>query len=108
MMQPDVHEDERPRVLCVDDEPLVLHTIERTLRFEFEVISVANARDAIEALSCRGPFAVVVSDLSMPVMGGAALLGEMGRRSPDTVQLLLTGRSDVKAAAEAVNAGQVF
>src|SRR5262249_17647394 len=44
----------------------------------------------------------------LPGMSGAALLAEVCMRAPDTVRVMLTGRSDGKAAAEAVNSGQVF
>jgi len=54
------------------------------------------------------PPAVVISDMRMPEMDGAAFLSQVKERSPETVRLLLTGYTDIESAIAAVNHGQVF
>jgi response regulator RpfG family c-di-GMP phosphodiesterase len=52
--------------------------------------------------------AVVVSDMRMPKMDGAAFLHEMMVRRPDATRILLTGQADRDEAIRAVNQGQIF
>lgn len=72
----------RPRLLIVDDEPLVARAIERILRCEYDV-TVANT--GAQALDCleRGPsFDAILSDLMMPTMTGVQLHAEVRLRWP--------------------------
>jgi response regulator RpfG family c-di-GMP phosphodiesterase len=96
------------RILCVDDEPHVLEGLRRNLGLEFDVFTAPGGAPGLETMERDGPFAVVISDMKMPQMNGAVFLGEVHRRSPDTVRVLLTGHADVESAIAAVNAGQIF
>ena len=97
-----------PRILCVDDEPHVLEGLERTLFEQFEVATAPSGAAGLELLKTDGPFAVVVSDMRMPEMDGAAFLAHVRKAVPDTVRVLLTGQADLDAAIAAVNEGQIF
>jgi CheY-like chemotaxis protein len=99
---------ERARVLCLDDEPALLEGLERHLRKRYEVFTSTNGQQALEILLARGPFAVVVSDMRMPLMNGAVFLSKVRELSPDTVRILLTGHADMESAVAAVNTGQIF
>jgi DNA-binding NarL/FixJ family response regulator len=81
---------------------------ERNLIDQFEVNTANNAEAALDILSDSEPYAVVVSDMRMPGISGAELLAEVKRRSPDAVRILLTGHSDIDAAADPVNHGASF
>jgi len=97
-----------PKVLLVDDESKVLRGLRR---FLFEKITVETAEGgeaALETLDREGPFAVVVSDMRMPGMNGVELLGEIKKKHPDTVRIMLTGNADQKTAVDAVNKGSIF
>jgi DNA-binding NarL/FixJ family response regulator len=95
-------------ILFVDDEPSVLSGYQRLLQRHFR-ISIANGGDeGLSTIEKDGPFAVVVSDMRMPGMNGAEFLGHVRLRTPDTVRMLLTGYTDVDAAIEAVNKGNIF
>src|SRR5919108_3505283 len=98
-----------PRVLCDDDEPHVLEGLRDSLRRSFDV-SVADSGSAGLALLEKDPdgYAVVVSDMRMPGMSGAAFLSQAKRVAPNAVRVLLTGHADVEAAISAVNDGQLF
>ena len=100
--------DKRPRVLCVDDEPAVLDSLRRQLYAEFAVIGVDNGPAALALLGEDDSFSVLMSDMRMPGMDGAALL--MGARSvrPEAVRILLTGQADMEDAVAAVNDGNIF
>ncbi len=96
------------KVLFVDDEENILHSIKRELRKRFEIYTAVSGNDAMDILKKEGPFAVIVSDMRMPGMDGIQLLGTVKDQYPDTVRLMLTGNADQETAIEAVNKGQIF
>ncbi len=98
----------RLRVLCVDDEPNVLEGLSLHLRRRYDVITAVGGPAALDAFRKDRPPAIVISDMRMPVMNGAALLAKVRELSPDTVRILLTGQTDLDAAIAAVNEGQIF
>ncbi len=96
------------KILLVDDEPNVLAGFARQLRESHTVETAPGGAEALDALDTRGPFAVVVSDMRMPGMDGAAFLARARDRYPDTVRILLTGYADIQSAIEAINRGGIF
>ncbi|MDX9746254.1 MAG: response regulator [Syntrophales bacterium] len=86
----------KKRVLFVDDEPMVLHGLQRMLyacRHEWEMVFVESGAQALEAMALS-PFDVIVADMRMPGMNGAELINEVKKRYPQTVRLILSGYSD--------------
>ena len=67
------------KVLFVDDEENILHSIKRELRKRFEIYTAESGADALEILKDSGPFAVIVSDMRMPVMSGLEALQVLSR-----------------------------
>jgi response regulator RpfG family c-di-GMP phosphodiesterase len=96
------------KILFVDDDPNVLSAMQRTLRKRFVIEVASGGNEAIEILKAKGPFAVIVADMTMPVMNGVELLEAVSVLSPDTVRIMLTGNADQHTAAEAVNRGAIF
>jgi response regulator RpfG family c-di-GMP phosphodiesterase len=99
---------ELPRILCVDDEPQILQGLTLHLRRQFSVVTADSGAAALEVMSATGAPAVVLCDMTMPAMDGAALLKHVRRLYPETTRILLTGETSRTAAASAVNDGQVF
>jgi response regulator RpfG family c-di-GMP phosphodiesterase len=96
------------KVLFVDDEENVLQSIKRELRKRFDIHTAEGGAQALEVLKRDGPFAVIVSDMRMPLMDGIQLLSKVKDLYPDTVRLMLTGNADQDTAIEAVNKGAIF
>jgi FixJ family two-component response regulator len=96
------------RILFVDDEQGVLDGFERLLRKDFAVTVALGGLKGLEAIQVYGPFAIVISDMRMPGMSGAEFLAQVMRQAPDTVRMLLTGYTDLSAAIDAVNEGNIF
>ena len=101
-------EAQRPRILIVDDDELILDALQRQLHSRFDVITALGGNEAMRLVLTRGPFAVIVSDLRMPGMDGVTLLYLIRQAAPDTVRVLLTGQTDMEAASAAVNEGNIF
>jgi CheY-like chemotaxis protein len=95
-------------ILLVDDEPQITEGLKDLLEDRFRIHTATGAEPALEILRKQPQIAVVLSDMRMPGMDGAALLQRARAVAPDTVRMLLTGYSDINAAIAAVNRGQIF
>ena len=84
------------RVLFVDDEPNVLRGLRRSMRCMRDRWSLHFATSGQEALALleEQPIDIVVSDMKMPEMDGAALLEEVKQRDPTIMRIILSGHSD--------------
>ncbi len=88
----------RPRVVCVDDEPMVLAALERALRREpYELVTTQDPAEALRLLEDGVP-SLIVTDLRMPGMSGEDLIREVRRLHPRTGHLMLTAYPDVASA----------
>lgn len=96
------------RVLFVDDEANILAGFKRQLHKYFSMDTALGPEEGLRMLRTRGPFAVVVSDLRMPVMDGIEFLAKVRESYPDTVRLVLSGHADLQTAIKAVNEGNIF
>jgi PAS domain S-box-containing protein len=91
-----------PRVLVVDDEPLVASAIERALLAEWDVQSLTRAASVAERLARGERYDVLLCDLGLPEEDGVALHRMVARLDPGLARrtALLTGGA-VPAAARA-------
>jgi response regulator RpfG family c-di-GMP phosphodiesterase len=95
------------KILFVDDEVRVVSALQRSLFRIYQTDIASGPADALDAI-VKTSYAVIVSDLQMPVMNGIDLLTTVKEASPETVRVLLTGRADLDAAIAAVNEGNIF
>jgi CheY-like chemotaxis protein len=99
------------RVLFVDDEPMMLSGLRRSLGGSFRIETASSGADGLALLEqspVEDPFAVVVSDMMMPVMNGAEFLRRAQEISPDSVLLILSGQADLGSTVAAVNNANLF
>jgi len=95
-------------VLIVDDEPLVIASLQRILETNgFHVDTASSAAEGFDILASKR-IAVVISDLRMPVMNGNEFLERVKEIYPDTVRMILTGDPDLHAVTNAINRGTIF
>ena len=84
------------RLLFVDDEPLVLQGLQRTLhgmRGQWDMTFVGGGEEALETLA-RQPYDAIISDMRMPRMDGAQLLEKVKERYPEVVRIVLSGQAN--------------
>jgi putative two-component system response regulator len=96
------------RILFVDDEHPFLDAIQRILHRKYDIHIAASAAEGLRQISQNEPFSVIVSDLSMPGTDGIEFLTEAGRRCPDSVRMLLTGRAQLESSIRAINESNIF
>ena len=80
-----------PRILVAEDEPLAALVIEDALTESGYQVELAGDGEAALALSERGGFDVVVTDLAMPRMTGWELIAALRARQPDLPIVVMTG-----------------
>jgi len=96
------------KILFVDDEQSILDGFQRQLRKKYDVFTANGGEEGLKKIASDGPFAVVVSDMRMPVMDGVAFLAAVKEVVPDTVRMMLTGIADQQTAIDAINRGSIF
>jgi HD-like signal output (HDOD) protein len=79
----------------------------RPLRHEIESDFVNGGAAALEKLA-KDPFDIVIADIRMPGMDGAALLDAVQRKHPHVIRIVLSGHADVSAALRAVPVAHQF
>lgn len=94
-------------MLAVDDEPMNLELLERSLRRKYEVVSATSPERALEVLEAERDLAVIVCDYRMPGMNGAELLARSVRTHPDAKRVVITGYADADNVIAAINDGQI-
>jgi HD-like signal output (HDOD) protein len=86
----------KPRILFVDDEPLMLQGLRNLLWKDKSRWDLVFADGGLAALALldSSPCDLIVSDMQMPGMDGTELLTEVSNRHPATVRLILSGYAD--------------
>ncbi len=86
----------RKKILFVDDEPNILLGLKRMLhsmRKEMDFFFAEGGKEALIILA-EQDINVIVSDMRMPGMDGAALLNKVMEQYPQVIRIMLTGHID--------------
>ncbi len=86
-------ENEIHSILFVDDEPMVLQGLKRSLdeySDYWKADFASSGKDALQKLAER-PFDAIVTDMHMPVMDGNQLLDLVSKTSPGVMRFVLSG-----------------
>lgn len=95
----------KPKILVVDDEPSVLLTVGAILEQEgYDVDTVSGGAQAVSDIRSRH-YDLVLTDLKMPGVDGMAVLEAVGKHSPGTVTVMMTGYGSLDSALEALQRG---
>jgi signal transduction histidine kinase/ActR/RegA family two-component response regulator len=76
-------QSDRLRVLLVDDDELILRSMQRALSSQFECLGMARAQQALEALRRDQEFDVIISDVVMPEMNGLEFFSRLTQQFPE-------------------------
>lgn len=98
------------RLLFVDDEPRLLQALKQSLRSQrkrWEMEFVESGEAALKMLS-TSRFDAVISDMRMPGIDGAELLGHVRMLQPEALRIVLSGQMDDSTAARAAGTAHRF
>jgi CheY-like chemotaxis protein len=99
---------EKRTVLFVDDDEIVLQSLERGLLDEtYNKLFVKNCKEALEILQ-REEVHVIVTDMRMPEMTGLELLRTVRKDYPHIIGMVLSGYEQDAALMMAAEQGEIF
>jgi DNA-binding NtrC family response regulator len=101
-----VAERERPVILLVDDEEMIIASIKSFLAIDenYELLTYTSPVKAIEDLETKiKGLDLVISDYLMPEMDGISFLARVKEKFPLVPRILLTGYADKENAIKAIN-----
>ena len=99
---------EKRAVLFVDDDEIVLRSLERGFLDEpYNTLFAKSGKEALEILQ-REEVHVIVTDMRMPEMDGLELLEIIRKMYPHIVGIVFSGYTEMAALQKAVNQGEIF
>jgi two-component system, cell cycle sensor histidine kinase and response regulator CckA len=100
----------RDKIMVVDDDENVRVVVSRLLGLEgYSVVTAPDGMKALEYLEQHGPVDLVITDVVMPIMGGAELTDRLLVRFPGISTLWMSGHPSGTGPNEVhARAGQLF
>lgn len=99
--------NEDVKILLVDDDPVVLEVMKSIIAsYGFSLATAADGRQAIERLAADR-FAIVITDINMPIMDGMELLRHVKANYPGIGVIVVTGLSEDYTYVDVINAGAI-
>lgn len=88
-------------VLVVDDEPVALAVLQRTLEPHYRVLTASDGLEALKVMETSGEdIQVVVTDVRMPRLSGPALAAHLARLKKSPAVLFVSGFTDPDVPGE--------
>jgi len=95
-------------LLLVDDEPNILTALKRLFRpLGYQIFTAGSGAEGLKIMEAQ-PIDLIISDMRMPNMDGAAFFESVVNRWPSAVRILLTGHADMGSAISAINKGKIY
>lgn len=96
--------NQKPSVLIVDDEEMVITSVRAYLELEteFEIHGFTEPEQAVKYME-QHAVDIAVSDYLMPRMSGIQFLTQAKQMQPEASRVLLTGHADKQSAIQAIN-----
>jgi DNA-binding NtrC family response regulator len=99
---------EERTVLFVDDDEIILQSLERGLQnTTFNKLFTKSCKEALEIIE-EEKVHVIVADMCMPEMTGLDLLRAAKQEKADIIGIVLTGYEEDKELQAAVDQGEIF
>jgi CheY-like chemotaxis protein len=88
-------------VLVVDDEPVALAVLRRTLEPHYHVLTATDGLEALKVMETSGEhIRLVVTDVRMPRLSGPALAAHLARLKKSPAVLFVSGFTDPDVPGE--------
>lgn len=95
------------RILYIDDEEHNLHSFKATFRRQYDITTTTSVEEAEEFL-VQKDINIILADQRMPGMTGVQFFEKIRDQYPHIIRILITGHTDIRAAIDAINKGEVF
>ncbi len=98
-------ESPKAKILCVDDEPVILDSFRKILVLDgYSIDTVENGKEALGLVQSHH-YDFVFTDLKMPVMDGVDVTKSVKHLRPDIDVVIITGYATVETAVECMKLG---
>ncbi|KAA6441498.1 response regulator [Dyadobacter flavalbus] len=94
-------------ILYIDDEEHNLHSFKASFRKQYDITITPSVVEAEQILESKD-FCIILADQRMPIMTGVQFFEKIRTRYPKPIRILITGHTDIGAAIDAINKGEVF
>lgn len=96
-----------PRILLVDDDPVLLQALPDTLRLRIPELTIDTCLSGLQALERlqTSDYDAVISDIKMPNLDGLALLAKIQLEWPNIPIILMTGHGEEELANRGLQGG---
>ena len=94
----------RTKILIIDDDDQIRGLLLKLLGNSYDCCEAESAEQALTALAADH-FDLVISDIQMGGMSGLELVPHVHSIAPDCVVLMISGKSNIETAIEALHAG---
>ena len=100
-------EQEKIKILYVDDEENNLQAFKANFRRDFKIFLAIDAKKGREILN-EEEVDIIITDQRMPEETGVEFLESIIPKYPQPIRILLTGYTDIQAVIDAINKGQIY
>ena len=90
----------RYRILIVEDEPISLEMLSKTLKEDYDVLTADNGEKGFELYKKFNPH-IIISDLNMPIMNGIELIQKIRELDQNSKIIITTFKDDVQTLLQA-------
>src|SRR5574341_2540614 len=96
----------KPKVLLVDDEPLVLDSLREIVVHadKYQVTIAENGKKALDRATSE-EFSVIITDLMLEDITGIELLKSVKAQAPETQVIMVSGKGTIDYAVDAMKMG---
>ena len=89
------------RILVVDDEPSILHSLALGLSSKDNLVDLASAGNAAIKKGTQEKYDVLIVDLCLPDMDGFDVLRKLKEENPQIISIVITAQCSRECVAEA-------
>lgn len=98
-------ETSHPRILVIDDDPVVCEIVTETLKKHGYIADSAKSGKDVSVYLSAKTYPIVLCDILLPDTNGLELMASIKDMNPDTFVILFTGHASVDLAKEAIRQG---
>ena len=91
---------DKPSLLIIDDEPLLLSSLARLLELEFNVLTASNGKEGLKKFESNPSLSIILLDLLMPVMNGLEVLWAIRAMDKNIKVVIMTGTCSYEWATQ--------